>query len=58
MFPLHIIIVVKGFWKHALIVGSNIIDQYTLILTNNDTELTPHIFEFKCNRNNKKIFFV
>jgi hypothetical protein len=40
--------------------GSNIISQYTCILTNNAHELTPYRFGFKCdtNKQNKKIFSV
>jgi hypothetical protein len=36
--------------------GSNIISQYTFIFTNNAQELTPYRFEFKCKKQNKKIF--
>ena len=39
-------------------VGSNIIDQYTCILTNNSQELTPCRFEFKCDTNRRRKYFL
>jgi hypothetical protein len=38
-------------------VGSNIIGQYTCLLTNNVQELTPYRFEFKCDTNRIRIRF-
>ena len=40
------------------LVGSNIIGQYTCILTNNAQELTPYRFEFKCDTNRIRKYFL
>ncbi len=57
MVPLHIHIVVKGFLATHL-VESNIIGQYTCILTNNAQELTPYRFGFKCDTNRIRKYFL
>jgi hypothetical protein len=49
MVPLHIHIVVKGFWQHAYW-------DITLWIhaNNNAQELTPYRFGFKCDTNRKR----
>jgi hypothetical protein len=58
MVSLHIYIVVKGFWQHALW-DFIIIDRYTNRLANNAKELTPFRFEFKWDTSRiKNIFYL
>jgi hypothetical protein len=40
------------------LVGSNIIGQYTYILTNYAQELTPYRFRFKCDTNRIRKYFL
>jgi hypothetical protein len=57
MVPLHIHIVVKGFYVATCQVGSNIIDQYTCILTNNAQDTLQSWIKM-WHKQNKKIFSV
>jgi hypothetical protein len=53
----HIYIVVNLFLATCL-VGSNIIDQHTCILTNNAHELTPYRLEFKFDTSRIRKYFL
>jgi hypothetical protein len=55
----HIEIASKGFCQHAYcLVRSSIINQYTCILTNIAEELILYRYEFKCNRNKIRKYFL
>jgi hypothetical protein len=57
MILLHIHIAVKDVFATCL-PGSNIAGQYTYILTNNVQELTPYRFDFICDTNKIRKYFL